>query len=368
MILHRRHFLAGGAALAGLAPLSALAQEDGSALQSLLKDSGAPALTGAVVTPAGLQAVVAAGVRRVGSSDLVGRNDLWHIGSNTKAMTAALYARYVDGGRATWGATLPALFGDLNLDPAWSSVTIENLLWHRSGISDRPVMGDGWLDMAQADRRPLRDQRTELASSVLGKPPAGVVGKFEYSNVGYILAGAAIERLTGQVWEDAITADLFGPLGMASAGFGAPIGPNPWGHAKVGGGLRAIDPTGLADNPPALGPAGRVRLAMADYARFAQLFLTDGGGFLSVDAMTRLTTPAIGDGAPYAMGWGVTSADWGQGPVLAHEGSNTLWHAVALVAPKRGVAILTACNAGPEASKRAAMTLALKLREAYAAG
>ena len=52
--------------------------------------------------------------------------------------------------------------------------------------------------------------------------------------------------------------------------------------------------------------------------------------------------------------------------MFAHEGSNTYWHAVTLVVPARGVAILTACNASPDGSKRAAATLAQRLQQAYA--
>ena len=40
-----------------------------------------------------------------------------------------------------------------------------------------------------------------------------------------------------------------------------------------------------ADDPPIMGPAGRLHLALADWARFQQVFLTEGGGFLA--AATR---------------------------------------------------------------------------------
>ena len=338
-------------------------------LDALLAATGAPALAGAVVTPTGVQTLVAAGVRRLGGPDRVTPNDLWHIGSNTKAMTAALYGKLVEGGKASWGATIPALFPRLKTDPAWQAITIEALLSHHAGVSDSHIAVGDWFMRAHADKRPVAVQRAELAGQVFGAPPAGKPGVFDYSNMGVVLAGAAIEQITRASWEDTITRSLFKPLGMASAGFGAPTGDQPWGHAgNTPGKLNPVDPKGLADNPPILGPAGRVRLSLADYAKFAHLFITDGGGYLRPATIARLTTPQPGEGRPYALGWGIANPAWAQGPLIAHEGSNTLWHAVILVAPRRKIAILTACNAGPDGSKRAAFTLAQRLQAAYAPG
>ncbi|MDB5432093.1 MAG: serine hydrolase [Caulobacter sp.] len=371
MTFHRRDLLAAAVALPTLGLGGGVRAADPAApdlhLDALLADTGAPALAFAVVTRKGVQRQAAAGVRRLGAPDKVTTNDLWHIGSNTKAMTAALYGRLVEKKRAAWGATVPMLFPDLKLDPAWSRTTVEDLMSHRSGILDAPVMAGGWLMRSHADKRPLTLQRTELAAQVFSAPPAGKPGDFSYSNVGFILVGAAIERIARAGWEETITAELFKPLGMASAGFGAPTGAQPWGHqGDVPGHLTPVDPAGFSDNPAALGPAGRVRLGLADYAKFARLFLTDGGGYLTPDTITHLTTPRPGEGSPYALGWAEADRPWAGGLVLAHEGSNTMWHAVTIIAPARGVAFLTACNAGPEGSKRAAYTLAHQLQLAYA--
>jgi hypothetical protein len=65
-------------------------------LQRLVDETGVPALAGAVVTPEGLPLLEAAGLRRRNASETVTTGDLWHLGSNTKAMTAALYGRLLD--------------------------------------------------------------------------------------------------------------------------------------------------------------------------------------------------------------------------------------------------------------------------------
>lgn len=169
----------------------------------------------------------------LGAPDRVGRGDRWHIGSSAKAMTAPLYARLVEAGAARWDMAIPSLFRGLTLDPTWSAITIDDLLSHTGGVADRAVMRLEFMAAARADSRPLSIQRTELARLILEKPPAGTPGEMVYSNVGYAIAGAAIERLTNLAWEDAMHAFVFKPLGMASAGFGAPTGEYPRGHRRV---------------------------------------------------------------------------------------------------------------------------------------
>jgi D-alanyl-D-alanine carboxypeptidase len=370
-MLVRRCLLALGAVFGGAPSLALARQVSGEpanpvAPSAVLAQTGAPAVAGLVGDADKVIATVADGVRRAGGADIVQPSDPWHIGSNTKAMTAALYARLVEAGQARWGATLPELFPGVTMDPAWKAVTIEQLLSHRSGIGDGPVMAGGWLMRAHADTRPLTVQRAELAGQVLAAPPTGKTGTFEYANVNYILAGAAIETVVGTSWEDAIQLRLFRPLGITSAGFGAPKGAAPWGHLpKPGGGLTPVDPAGPSDNPRALGPAGTVHMTLEDHARFARLFLKDNA-ILSADSIRRLTTPAPGE--TYALGWGLAPArPWSNGPILAHEGSNTMWHEAVIIAPGRGAVLIAACNAGPEASKGAAMRLAQQLQKAYVA-
>jgi CubicO group peptidase (beta-lactamase class C family) len=370
--MHRRTFtmagLSAGVAAAGFARAQApMAATDPDVIGAVLAETKAPALAGAVVLRDGsVPWLKAAGVRRGPGSDPVTTADQWHIGSNTKAMTAALYAKLVEQGKARWGATVPQLFPGLRVDPAWSATPIEALMSHSAGISDKPLLDTAWLVSAQTDPRPLPTQRRALVAKAFQSPPAGKPGSFEYANANFILAGAAIEQITGGSWEEAIRAELFEPLNMPSAGFGAPKGDEPWGHMADG---TPVDPAGVADNPPALGPAGTVHVSLPDYARFARLFLTDGGGFLTPASVAKLTTPLVSMGAPnrlYALGWGVTTNDpWSKGPIFWHEGSNTVWHAALIVAPASGFAVMAASNDEARGAK-AVQALYKKLVQQYA--
>ncbi len=301
-----------------------------------------------VVTPEGTELLEVAGTRRAEGSAAVTTDDPWHLGSNTKAMTAALYARMVQMGHATWGATMRELFDGLAVDPVWHDVTIEEVLSHHAGVGDGTLISKAWLAAAHRDSRPLPVQRLAAAETVLRQEPKATRGTFAYANANYVIAGAAMERLRGAPWEELMRATLFAPTGMASAGFGAPTGAAPWGHTRKWLGLGAltpVDPTGIADNPPVLGPAGTVHATLGDYAKFLRLFLTDGGDVLSADSLARLTAPFQGGDQSYGLGWMTfTSRPWAKGRALAHEGSNTMWHAFTAVGPARRRAVVAVCN------------------------
>ena len=234
---------------------------------------------------------------------------------------------------------------------------------HRAGLDEAGVMGVPWLMSARADPRSLREQRAAIVAAALARPPAGAPGTFAYANANYVVVGAAIETLLDQAWEDAMRTEMFAPLAMTSAGFGPPAGENAWGHRGEGAARIAMEPAHPgADNPLAMGPAGTAHMTLADYARFLGLFLNDGGGWLTPATVAALTTPPEGAPPPYAGGWIVLPGrPWAAGgPVLTHDGSNTMWHVTAAVAPAAGLALVAASNDG-EAGRAACQTLLPRL-------
>lgn len=338
--MHRRAFLA---AAFGSAVLPAVARaQDEDLISPILAETGAPALAAVVVNRDGVVWLAADGVRRAGGTDRVTTEDKWHLGSNTKAMTAALYARLVEQGRATWDAGVGDLFPRLKPDPAWAGATVRQFLAHRAGLSDKGLIDPVWLISSRTDPRSLPDQRRAFSAVALARPPAGKPEAYEYANANYLLVGAGVEQLVGTDWETALAAELFAPLGIESAGFGAPDGDQPWGHLH-GVAMDPIQPG--SDNPAALGPAGTAHMSLQDYAKFLRLFLTDGDGLLSPASVAGLTAPYGGAANAYALGWGTFERRaWAQGPVIWHQGSNTMWLATAMVAPARGLAFAVVAN------------------------
>jgi CubicO group peptidase (beta-lactamase class C family) len=266
-------------------------------------------------------------------------------------MTAALYGRLIDQGRADWDTPMGDLFPGMKIDPAWEGASLSDFMHHRAGVKDAEALGMVFFMTARGDPRPLPEQRRAVVERILGAAPTGTKGTFEYANANYMLVGAAIEQITGQPWEETMQAELFTPLGLNSAGFGAPKtntagSANVWGHRGEGPGRTAVDPVDPgADNPSALGPAGTIHMSLGDYGRWLRLFLTDGDGWLKPETIRQLTVPGAGEGLPYALGWiAPPQVPWAGGPVLTHDGSNTLWYATAIVAPARGLAFIGLSN------------------------
>ncbi len=348
--LNRRRMLSGMAGAVAIAPVAAQARQAGPTPDALLDAafaaSAPPALIGGVVTREGLIWSGVRGVRRAGGTEAAAIDDRWHLGSNTKAMTAALYGRLVDKGQAKWGATAAELFPDLTLDPAWAATPVERFLNHTAGLRDIDMLGSTWLLTARADTTSLPRQRAVLAERALSKPPGGAVGTFAYANANYILVGAAIERITGLSWEEAMATEVFRPLGLTSGGFGAPVGDQPWGHSAQGGQPRPMDPGNpFSENPLALGPAATAHLNLKDYATFVGQFLTEGDGWLKPETVAHLITPPVAIGRSYALGWiTVAGQPWARGTVIAHEGTNTMWHSMVVADPAGGRAFIALSN------------------------
>src|SRR6266567_1513861 len=218
-------------------------------LTPLLEEHNLPALAAAVLKNGVVTALGAIGTRKVGTTAPVTVADKFHLGSDTKAMTATLLAMLVEQGRLQWDKTLAAVFPErsVKMHPSYRKVTVEMLLTHRSGAAH-----DG-TDYGPP-KAPVTEQRLIYMDSVITKPPKHEPGTdFSYSNAGYIIAGAILERITSESWEKVIQQKLFKPLGMASAGFGpqAKQGQTdqPWGHVWKGD---KFEPR-YGDNPPALG-------------------------------------------------------------------------------------------------------------------
>ena len=321
-------------------------------LKPIRQKFNVPAMAAAVVTSDGIKFIGAVGVRKRGTEVPAELTDLWHLGSDGKIMTSTLLARLVERGRLRWDSTLGEIFPDVapQMNPEFRKVTLLELLSHRAGLPANVELADYLGDDASALR--LRVVREELA-----KAPQSVPGtKFLYSNVGYMIAGAVVEKVTGQPWEMVVSNEVFQPLRMSSAGFGgsgtAGKIDQPWPHTADG--QPAAENGPAMDNPPVMGPAGRIHCSIQDWAKFVQDQLRGARGepaLLKPDSYKELQTPPVG--GDYALGWSVVQRSWGGGTVLCHQGDNTMNCANVWVAPKKNFAILVCVNQGGDTAFQA---------------
>jgi len=323
------------------------------ALGALREKHGLPAIGAAAMREGELAAFGVSGVRQVGKADAVTSSDLWHLGSCTKSMTATLAGILVDEGKARWDMKAAEVLRELApvMHASWRGLTLEQLLTQRTGAPKDPPR-EAWM-RAWQQRGTEVEQRLAFIRGFTVVPTEGPAGAdFAYSNQNYTLAGAMLERLAGKPCGDLLREKVFAPLGMKSAGFGAPGENQPRGHEGKAGALKPV-PADF-DNPPAGTPAGRAHGSLADVARYASWHAR--GPLRDVKLMSdatfqKLHTAPASEG--YAMGWFVTQRPWADGAALWHNGSNTRWYCVMWIAPARQEAFVAVSNCPMEMGLKA---------------
>lgn len=328
---------------------NALLASELAALTAQLREStGAPGIGAITVLSDGIEGQAVAGHRAQGSEAAVELDDPWHLGSNGKAMTAMLAAVLVEKGVIDWDDAVTDHLSDLNVEvhADWRSATLAELLTHCSGLPAN-VSRLKMISLAGTDAsRDATADRRNYAEALLGKPPQHTPGtRFVYSNAGYVVVGAMLEAVTDEPFADLMQKHIFNPLGMTSVGIGSPGSPDkldaPRGHRPGFLGFGPVEPGALADNPPALTPAGRFHMTLADYARFLSEVIrgNQGNGRLLDRAAHRFLVEP-GCSQDYAKGWGLTDGR------LTHAGSNLMWFVLANVDLEHARAAAIASNDG----------------------
>lgn len=362
----------------GVAPDAGIvAPDDISAdVAALVTQRGLIALGAAVVDERGAIAVGASGLRSRTATVPVTAQDRWHLGSDTKAMTGVLAAILVERGVIGWDTTVVDAFPGFasRIDPAFANVTMVHLLTHRAGLSGA-VPGPIWAELWRNEGA-IETQRLVFAESILTSAPTSTPGTvYEYSNSGFIIAGAMLEQATGDTWEALMRREVFEPLGMMGCGFGPAATEGtldaPLGHTDANP-PQPVPAGPMADNPPALGPAGTVHCPLEDWAKFIAVHLRRGEGetpLLPASAFARLhADPGIGtppSGFGYGYGWIVVDRDWAGGLTLTHAGSNTMNYAVAWVAPLKKRGYLVVANHAGDGTVAAMDEMVGALLQAY---
>lgn len=395
-LLERAALAAPLAASVAAVPAKAAGDRDPASLDQLLRpylaSHGLPAFAAAVVRQGSVVAAGAVGTRRAGTDIPVTVNDRFHIGSDTKAMTSLVAAMLVEEGRIGWGSTVAELFPDLaeHMVAGLRSVTLDQLLSHTSGIpSDNQafitLLGQS---LAQEDLN-LDELRRWLVREWSAQPLQSAPGtQFAYSNMGYTMAGAMLERAGGMTWEELVAARVFDPLGLSSAGFGpqASLGrlDAPVGHlVRADGTLKPMLAGPDGDVPAIIGPAGTVHLSILDFARWAAWHAgmgRRGPPLVRPETLQKLHTKVIElpprpDAAPgtpstgaYALGWGIATLPYSAEPFLTHTGSNEMNLAAIIIQLSRDYGAVLATNVSGAKADQAIKALAEQLYKQFGPG
>jgi CubicO group peptidase (beta-lactamase class C family) len=156
---------------------------------------------------------------RVYGNSVSGRT-LWRAASVSKALTALAVMQLAEQGKLPLDSDIREFVPATAIRSHYNHpVTLRELLMHRGGVDDH-FTGDGFSDGQQP-----------TMTEIVAQKPLDVVyepGKIEfYSNYGYALLGAAIEKASGERYEQYMQTHVLQPLGMNDSSFQQPL-PTGW--------------------------------------------------------------------------------------------------------------------------------------------
>ena len=246
------------------------------------QELGVPAVGMGMIVGDQAPLISVSGLRKQGNDTKVTISDKWHIGSCAKSMTATLTAILINSGKyeqLNWDTPLSNIF-EYQVHETLKDVTLKELLSHRSGIQD-PEQWDDVVEKLKPLEGDVFKERAVIAETFLQKEANYDrinASEAHYSNIGYVIVGAVLEKITGKSWEQLMVQHIFNPLSMSSAGFGMPqneklIDPDqPWGHSEN------LEPT-VDPNPSWLNPAGGVHSSLEDLLKFLKIHMQKQYGF-----------------------------------------------------------------------------------------
>lgn len=271
----------------------------------------------------------------------------FRIGSMNKMFTAVTVLRLVQQGKLSLDDRIEKHLPDYPARDVATKVTIRHLLTHTGGTGDifGPEFAKNRLTLKEhSDYVKLYGSR-----GLLHEPGA----EFRYSNYGYVLLGAIIERVTGMTYYNAVKREVYGPAGMSSSGSEpetTPVEHRSTGYMRSNG---AWVPN--IDTLPFRGmAAGGGYSTAGDLLRFAQAL--ESGKLLSRELLKAATTPNLQD---YGFGFGIR----GEGPLrwYGHNGGAPGMNGDLRIFPESGYVIVALSNVDPPAASRLAEFFALRM-------
>lgn len=325
-------------------PLSnSFAQQHAQYADSVRNASHIPELSYAVVNNKNILEIASLGHHAVNLPDTAAINDRFHIGSNTKAMTAFMIAKYVEKGKLSWKTKFFDLFPEWKQDAKkeYYNITLQDLLSHRAMI--QPFQGEN--DPAIPKFTGTNQQkRVQFGKFVLQldpvKPDSGQ--QFVYSNAGYTLAALMIEKTTGLSWEQLIdkvyNQDLH--LNVKLSWPDNQAYKDTWGHTEENGQLTPV-PSNTDYHLDYTEPAGDINIRLKDYIRFIQLNLDGLAGHNNY--LKAATYHFIHEGIPgYSLGWfNIYEKD---DSFSSHSGTAGTYYSLVQIDRKKNIAYIILTN------------------------
>jgi CubicO group peptidase (beta-lactamase class C family) len=326
-----------------LAPAQASETSDPAAgdLDSIVQSAYSPDAPGAAIIVVLKGKILYRGARGLANIELgvpLRPESVFRIGSVTKQFTAAAILLLAEQGKLALSDPITKFLPDYPVQG--HLVTIQHLLSHTSGIRN-------YTELPQWQSTTRNDVSVQqLIGAFKGEPFDFAPGdRWKYSNSGYILLGAIIEKVSGQTYADFLRSQIFEPLAMKNSRYEnlAQITPGRVaGYMSQGGEWRNADYLSMSQPYS----AGAIVSTVDDLARWDAAI--ENAELLKKASWQRACSSfALTDGTPtrYGAGWIIGRV----GPVatVEHGGGINGFNAYVLRAPAEQLYVAVLANASP---------------------
>lgn len=241
---------------------------------SLQRESYAPGMAVGIVLGGEIVYAKGFGVRDVERKTPFDADTPFPIASVTKGFTAMAILKLRDEGRLDLDAPASRYYPPIGKLASATrdapAVTLRHLLTHASGLPEDNL----WADVAENLSEP------DLARVLDGGQMSRVPGiHYEYSNVGWMVLGRVIERVSGVPAQEYVRREILGPLGMRHSGWHE----SDFEKGAVATGYRGREGASDADAPRIVAPtkelgvmdtAGGLYTTARDLARYVSFQVT----------------------------------------------------------------------------------------------
>jgi len=300
-----------------------------------LAASGAPSVSIAVVYGGRLAYARAYGYARRAPRLAASPTTRYPIDSVSKEFTAAAVLLLAEQGKLSLEDTVGKWFGDLG---GASQATLQQLLTHTSGIRD--FWPQDFLPPEMM--RPTSTERllAEWAARPLDFEPGT---DWQYSNTGYVLAGAIVEKAAGEPLMQFLSEHVFAPLKMhsvAAVDAGPLPPPDAAGYTRYG--LARVRSAPREGSGWLFG-AAQLAMSPSDLARW-DVSLIEQSLLGPQSYQAELTHVVLKDGSGHGYGLGLVLEERQGRARIGHDGSGSGFLAANRIWPTEQLAIIALTN------------------------
>jgi CubicO group peptidase (beta-lactamase class C family) len=135
----------------------------------------------------------------------------FNLGSMNKMFTSVAIAQLVEQGKLAYTDTVAKLLPDYPNKEVAAKVTVHHLLTHTSGLGN--YFNSKFMETAKDKFRAVSDYLPLFTSKPLLFEPGA---RWQYSNAGFMLLGAIVEKVSGQNYFDYVREHIYQPAGMTN--------------------------------------------------------------------------------------------------------------------------------------------------------